>query len=118
MVMPLQTPLLLSLLLMGCLGLIAQILILRELLVVFQGSEMTIGVILANWMFSEAVGSFAASFLSRRGSGRGAYRVAFLLFAVLLPFCWCAARALPYLAGMGAESFSLLQIFLMLGLST
>ncbi len=102
-----------SLLMMGSLGIVAQVLILRELLVVFQGNELTVGIILANWMLSEALGSFVASKLCSRGYGQGAYRMAFAVFAVLLPFCWCAARALPEVAGLGAESFTLPQIFLM-----
>jgi spermidine synthase len=47
-----------SLLIMGVSGLIAQILLLRELLVSFQGNELTLGIILANWLILEAFGSF------------------------------------------------------------
>ncbi len=42
---------------------VAQILVLRELLVTFYGNEFTIGIILANWVVLEALG---ASFLGRR----------------------------------------------------
>ncbi len=47
-----------SLLIMGLGGIIAQILLLRELLVSFFGNELTIGIILANWLILEAIGSF------------------------------------------------------------
>ena len=47
-----------SLLLMGLTGMTAQILLLRELLVSFLGNELTLGVILANWLILEAIGSF------------------------------------------------------------
>jgi spermidine synthase len=47
-----------SLLLMGLSGITAQILLLRELLVSFLGNELTLGVILANWLILEAIGSF------------------------------------------------------------
>jgi spermidine synthase len=47
-----------SLLIMGLSGIIAQIILLRELLVSFQGNELTIGIILANWLVLEAFGSF------------------------------------------------------------
>ena len=47
-----------SLFIMGMSGIIAQIMLLRELLVSFYGNELTIGVILANWLILEAIGSF------------------------------------------------------------
>jgi len=45
---------------MGATATAAQILIIRELLVVFYGSELAIGIILANWLLLEAGGSFWA----------------------------------------------------------
>ena len=47
-----------SFLMMGLSGIIAQIILLRELLVSFYGNELTLGIILANWLVLEAVGSF------------------------------------------------------------
>jgi spermidine synthase len=41
---------------MGFSGLVAQMLLLRELLVVFSGNELSIGIILANWLILEAFG--------------------------------------------------------------
>ena len=49
-----------ALLVMGATATAAQILIIRELLVVFYGSELAIGIILANWLLLEAGGSFWA----------------------------------------------------------
>lgn len=49
-----------ALLVMGATATAAQIIIIRELLVTFYGSELTIGVILANWLLMEAAGSFWA----------------------------------------------------------
>lgn len=43
---------------MGISGLVAQILLLREFLIVFAGNELSIGIILANWLVLEAFGSF------------------------------------------------------------
>ena len=45
---------------MGGTATAAQILIIRELLVAFYGNELSIGVILANWLLLEAAGSFFA----------------------------------------------------------
>lgn len=42
----------------GAAGIAAQILLLRELLVSFNGNELTIGIILSNWMIAEALGVF------------------------------------------------------------
>ncbi|HSB05961.1 MAG TPA: hypothetical protein VLK23_12280, partial [Thermodesulfobacteriota bacterium] len=47
-----------SLLIMGLSGIVAQIILLRELLVSFYGNELTLGIILANWLALEAIGSF------------------------------------------------------------
>ena len=49
-----------ALLVMGGTSTAAQILIIRELLVTFHGSELSIGVILGNWLILEAAGSYWA----------------------------------------------------------
>jgi len=48
----------LAILIMGFGGLIAQMLLLRELLIVFSGNELSIGIILSNWVILEAFGCF------------------------------------------------------------
>jgi len=40
----------LAVLAMGFSGLVAEILLLRELLIVFSGNELSIGMIMANWL--------------------------------------------------------------------
>ncbi len=47
-----------SLFIMGLSSITAQIVLLRELLVSFLGNELTLGVILANWLVLVAIGSF------------------------------------------------------------
>ena len=54
----------------GFSGLIAQVLLLRELLVSFYGNELTVGIILANWVFLEAVGALLLGRLIDRISKR------------------------------------------------
>ena len=49
----------LSIFITGLCGLAAQVLLLRELLVSFFGNELTLGIILANWLLSEAAGVFS-----------------------------------------------------------
>jgi spermidine synthase len=43
---------------MGVSGTVAQIILLRELLIPFLGNELTLGIVLANWLILVAVGSF------------------------------------------------------------
>lgn len=52
---------------MGLSGIVSQMLLLRELLIVFSGNEMSIGVILANWLVMEAIGCL---FLGRLAEAR------------------------------------------------
>jgi spermidine synthase len=47
-----------ALLLKGFSGLVAQIVLLRELLIVYSGNELSIGIILANWLILGAFGSY------------------------------------------------------------
>ena len=47
-----------AIIVMGFSGLIAEIILLRELLIVFSGNELCIGIILANWLILEAAGCF------------------------------------------------------------
>lgn len=47
----------LSILVIGLSGIVAQVIILRELLINFYGNELSLGIILANWMILEAQGA-------------------------------------------------------------
>lgn len=71
-----------------------QILILRELLVLFYGNELSTGLIFANWLLWTAAGTLLAGRL-HRSVRSGAPVLAFLLpaLAVLLPAAMLFARA-------------------------
>jgi spermidine synthase len=57
-----------AVLLLGTVSQIGQVLFLRELLMVFQGSELSIGIILSTWLFWVGVGShLGASMVDRLG---------------------------------------------------
>ncbi len=105
--------LLFALLLMGVTFTITQVMVIRELLVVFAGNELSIAVILANWLFVEAVGSF---FLGRKVADwnlrqRG-YAFLQLLIALLLPLTLLGIRSLRDFIGLTTgEGASLIQIF-------
>lgn len=50
----------------GITGIVAQVILLRELLVSFLGNELSLGIILANWLIFEALGSYIAGRLAAR----------------------------------------------------
>jgi spermidine synthase len=75
-----------SLLIMGASGIIAQIILLRELLVSFLGNELVLGIILANWLILEAAGAFLIGrTFGRRGRTFPAFLITQLLFSLALP---------------------------------
>ena len=47
-----------ALFIIGFSGMVAQIILIRELLVVFHGNELSLGIIIANWLISEASGAY------------------------------------------------------------
>ena len=53
-----QSLFILTILVVGSSGIVAQVMLLRELLVSFYGNELTLGLILANWIILEALGVF------------------------------------------------------------
>jgi spermidine synthase len=82
-----------SLLIMGLSGMVAQILLLRELLVSFFGNELTIGIILANWLLLEAIGSFLLGRTVEKTERKIEIYVLFqLVFSVALPFAIYLSR--------------------------
>jgi len=54
-----------AILLRGAIAVIAQALLVRELLVVFYGNELTFGIILSAWLLCGALGSIVAAYLQR-----------------------------------------------------
>ena len=69
--------------LMGFSGLVAQIVLLRELMVAFHGNELSIAVVLANWMLLEAAGArFLGGRITAGGRGRGLFILVTVLFSV------------------------------------
>lgn len=76
-----------SLLIMGLSGLTAQIVLLRELLVSFLGNELTLGIILANWLILVAIGSFLIGRSVEKVDRKIETFVVFqLVFSIAFPF--------------------------------
>jgi len=79
-------------LLMGFSFTVTQGLLIRELLVAFFGNELSIGLILGNWLILEAVGSGLLGRLADRWRGKASSFAALqVLFALFLPVCLYAA---------------------------
>jgi spermidine synthase len=100
-------------LLMGFSFTVTQALLIRELLVAFFGNELSIGLILANWLILEAIGS---GLLGRRTHRWGPKTTSFatlqVLFALCLPLCVYAAYTSRSLIGaIPGEGVGLVPIF-------
>ena len=75
-----------SLLIKGLSGMTAQVILMRELLVSFHGNELTLGIILANWLILVAIGSFIIGKTVEKVQSKLEIFVIFqLFFAVALP---------------------------------
>ena len=98
----------------GLSGITAQIIVLRELLVNFYGNELTIGIILANWVILEAIGAFIAGRVIERVKNKlNVFIVLNLLFALVLPCVVYFARVFKGVIGIPfIEAVSLTVIFI------
>ncbi|MFA5794030.1 MAG: spermine synthase [Candidatus Brocadiia bacterium] len=101
-----------ALILIGFSGIVAQLLLLRELLIVFMGNELSIGVILADWLILGAVGAYLLGRIINRVERKtAAYVIAQLLFALALPLSVYLARDIRLLSGaMAGVGFGFLEI--------
>jgi spermidine synthase len=61
-----DTHLTVSIVAVGLTSLVTQVILLRELLSVFYGNELVIGVLLANWMTLTGLGAYLGRYVSRR----------------------------------------------------
>jgi len=105
--------LVIALIVMGLSGIIAQIVLLRELLINFYGNELSIGIILANWLALESLGAF---FLGKQIERIRAKIAAFILitiiFSISFPACIYLARILKSMLGSSpVEATGIAKIF-------
>ncbi len=103
----------LGFLLMGFSFTVTQSLLIRELLVAFFGNELSIGLILGNWLILEAVGSGLLGRLADRWRGStSAFATLQALFALFLPLCLYAVYVSRRLVGaIPGEGVGLVPIF-------
>ncbi|MDI6640925.1 MAG: spermine synthase [Elusimicrobiota bacterium] len=97
----------------GFSGIVAQVLLLRELLVSFYGNELSIGIILANWLLLEGIGSFV---VGKKIENIKDKFVAFvsvcIIFSISFPVTIYFARILKLLLGAQfGEGVGIFSIF-------
>ena len=102
-----------ALLVLGLSGLVGQIVLLREFLVVASGNELAIGVFLGNWLALEALGCFLARRVwAKSERPAAAFALCQACFAVALPAALFAIRDLRALCGAApGEALSLAAMF-------
>lgn len=103
-----------ALVLMGVTSIFAQVLLLRELLVTFLGNELTIGIIISNWILLQALGSGAISkILPKNKLHLEIYAFLQIFIAFSLPLtivlCRLPQKIMHFSPG---EAIGLLQCFL------
>lgn len=102
-----------TILVVGLSGIIAQILILRELLVSFYGNELTLGIILANWVILEAAGVFIVGKLIERIKNKiNVLLILEIIFSLTLPLTIYLSRVFKDILGIPfGEAIGLPLIF-------
>jgi spermidine synthase len=92
---------------------VAQVLLLREILVIFHGNELTIGIILGNWLVLEAIGAFLlGKQIEKIRPKLEAFVVIQLLFSLLFPSMIYLTRIFKEIIGIPVgEGLGLLPIF-------
>ncbi|MEE9500412.1 MAG: spermine synthase, partial [Candidatus Omnitrophota bacterium] len=103
-----------AILITGLGGIIAEILILRELLITFYGNELSIGIILANWLILEAIGAF---FLGKKieyfKKKIEAFVALTIIFSVSFPVAIYLTRIIKDIMGIiPGEGVGLIPIFI------
>jgi spermidine synthase len=102
-----------AILAMGFSGLVAEIFLLRELLIVFSGNELCIGIILANWLILEAFGCyFLGNKLAKSKNKLEIFTVVTILFSLSLIIAIFLTRILKIIIGISiGEIIGFLQMF-------
>ncbi len=100
-------------LLMGFSFAVTQSLLIREFLVAFYGNELSIGLILGNWLLLEALGSgWLGRLADRWGAKPSSFAALQVLFALFLPLCLLAITMIRRLVGaVPGEGVGLIPIF-------
>ncbi|MCR4290953.1 MAG: fused MFS/spermidine synthase [Candidatus Scalindua sp.] len=95
-----------SMVFVGCYATIAQVLIIREFLVVFFGSELCIGIILGTWLFGVASGAAVGGRVAGRFKNQlSAFIIVLLLMCAILPLELVLIRVLRLILNVPAGQY-------------
>ena len=95
-----------SMVFVGCYATIAQVLIIREFLVVFFGSELCIGIILGTWLLGIASGAAAGGRVAGRFKNHlSAFIIVLVLMCVILPLELVLIRILRLILNVPAGQY-------------
>ncbi|HEY6838162.1 MAG TPA: hypothetical protein VI389_05400, partial [Geobacteraceae bacterium] len=101
MVPGVRAPFTASLLVLGASGIAAQTVLLRELLILFAGNELSLGVIIGAWVAAEALGAFTAGKWGRLLPGKASlFSTLTLASTLLFPAAILLCRLFKPLAGL------------------
>lgn len=108
-----------ALILLGITAIVIQVVLIREFIIIFSGNELSIGVILANWLILEAIGSFIAGRWAAKIENHFiTYTILQGLVAFILPIMIYLIRVFPshldLVPGEAIDLFSILYISLFL----
>lgn len=98
---------------MGFTAIVAQIVLVRELLTSFSGNELAIGIFFANWLLLEALGSFGTGRWADRVQSATPYYVCLQLFLVIaFPAVLFLTRVMkPMLGIIPGQGVNVLTVF-------
>ncbi|HOW35467.1 MAG TPA: fused MFS/spermidine synthase [Candidatus Omnitrophota bacterium] len=86
---------------LGLTSMVSQIVLLRELIIIFYGNETAYAVILASWLFWIAVGSLLAGIFSKKINNDSFWlNLFFILIFFILPICVIVIRLTKSLMGI------------------
>lgn len=92
----------------GIITIVTQIILIREFLSIFNGNELVIGIILANWMILTAIGSYMGKFIPAKFLTLS-YFMLFLMLLCILPLT--AMFLISYLKNLFFMAGAMLSIY-------
>ncbi|RPJ81570.1 MAG: hypothetical protein EHM18_16750, partial [Acidobacteria bacterium] len=103
----------------GFFSMLSQVLLLRELLVSFEGNELSLGLVLAAWLIWTGIGSAIWGLIARKNAGRGLLAGLLAVSGLTFPVTVTGATVLPLiieqtrgeLAGPASMAYPFLLLF-------
>jgi spermidine synthase len=106
------------LLAIGIGGIVAQTILLREMLIIFSGNEFSMGILMASWIGWATVGTFVGGKTGRTATQTGTLAWSLILFSVLLPgniyLVRIAKTLIGISPGMGVNIVEIIYLSLLL----